>query len=225
MFFEYILSELDREKELLHSLVIVISPFDFPVNDINDIDPADIESVSVLKDGASAAVYGLKAAGGVIIITTKKGNQGDTHITYNGSVGVSMNANFPRFMDGPDFAYYYNTAQMMDQLANGTISDASQYIPYFSKENVEAMTNGDPTDGWDNVNYIKKVFGTGITNKHNVTVQGGNDKVHFFVGAGYLGQKGNIKGYNYTRYNIRANVESKIGKNLTLTAGLSGVVG
>ena len=197
----------------------------FPVNDINDIDPADIESVSVLKDGASAAVYGLKAAGGVIIITTKKGNQGDTHITYNGSVGVSMNANFPRFMDGPDFAYYYNTAQMMDQLANGTISDASQYVPYFSKENVDAMTNGDPSDGWDNVNYIKKVFGTGITNKHNVTVQGGNDKVHFFVGAGYLGQKGNIKGYNYTRYNIRANVESKIGKNLTLTAGLSGVVG
>ncbi len=131
----------------------------FPVDNINDIDPADIESVSVLKDGASAAVYGLKAAGGVIIITTKKGNQGDTRITYNGSVGVSMNANFPRFMDGPEFAYYYNTAQMMDQMANGTISDPSEYVPYFSKENVAAMTNGDPKDGWDNVDYIKKVFG------------------------------------------------------------------
>ena len=197
----------------------------FPVSDINDIDPADVESVSVLKDGASAAVYGLKAAGGVIIITTKKGSQGDTRITYNGSVGVSMNANFPKFMSGPDFAYYYNTAQMMDQMANGTISSANEYVPYFSKENVDAMTNGDPTDGWDNVDYIKKVFGTGITNKHNITVQGGNDRIHFFVGAGYMGQKGNIKGYNYTRYNLRANIESKIGKNLTLTAGLSGVIG
>ncbi|MBQ3882391.1 MAG: TonB-dependent receptor [Bacteroidales bacterium] len=197
----------------------------FPVDNINDIDPADIESVSVLKDGASAAVYGLKAAGGVIIITTKKGNQGDTRITYNGSVGVSMNANFPRFMDGPEFAYYYNTAQMMDQMANGTISDPSEYVPYFSKENVAAMTNGDPKDGWDNVDYIKKVFGTGITHKHNVTVQGGNEKLHFFIGAGFQDQKGNIEGYNYKRYNIRANVDAKIGKNLTAAVGLSGVVG
>ena len=86
----------------------------FPVDNINDIDPADIESISVLKDGASAAVYGLKAAGGVIIITTKKGDKGDTRITYNGSVGASMNANFPKFMNGPQFAYYYNLAQMMD---------------------------------------------------------------------------------------------------------------
>ncbi len=97
----------------------------FPVDNINDIDPSDIESVSVLKDGASAAVYGLKAAGGVIIITTKKGNRGDVHITYNGSVGASMNANFPQFMDGPQFAYYYNMAQMMDQLSSGAISDRS----------------------------------------------------------------------------------------------------
>ena len=67
----------------------------FPVSNINDIDPADIESVSVLKDGASAAVYGLQAAGGVIIITTRKGEKGTPRITYNGSVGASMNANFP----------------------------------------------------------------------------------------------------------------------------------
>jgi len=197
----------------------------FPVDNINDIDPADIESVSVLKDGASAAVYGLKAAGGVIIITTKKGNRGDVHITYNASVGASMNANFPQFMDGPQFAYYYNTAQMMDQMANGAIASASEYVPYFSKENVAAMTNGDPSDGWDNVNYIQKIFGTGITQKHNVTVQGGNEKVRYFVGAGYMDQSGNIEGYDYTRYNLRANIESKIGKHLTFMAGLSGVVG
>ena len=197
----------------------------FPVSDINDIDPADIESISVLKDGASAAVYGLKAAGGVIIVTTKKGNKGDVHITYNGSVGVSMNANFPEFMDGPQYAYYYNVAQMMDQMANGTISSASEYVPYFTQENVAAMTNGDPTDGWDNVNYIKKVFGTGVNNKHNLTLQGGNDKIRYFIGAGYLGQKGNIEGYNYSRFNLRANVESKVGKYLTVTAGLSGVLG
>ena len=80
----------------------------YPVTDINDIDPNDIESVSVLKDGASAAVYGLQSAGGVIIITTKRGKSGDTKITYDGQYGASMNANFPEFMNGPQFAYYYN---------------------------------------------------------------------------------------------------------------------
>ena len=197
----------------------------YPVDNINDIDPADIESVSVLKDGASAAVYGLQAAGGVIIITTRKGDKGDARISYNGSVGASMNANFPRFMNGPQFAYYYNLAQMMDQLASGAIASEEEYVPYFTQANVEAMLNGDPTDGWDNVDYIKRVFGTGITQKHNVTVQGGNDKSRYFVSAGHLNQKGNIDGYNYRRYNVRANIESRIAKNLVFQAGLSGVVG
>ena len=118
----------------------------FPVDNINDIDPADIESVSVLKDGASAAVYGLQAAGGVIIITTRKGDKGDAHITYNGSVGVSMNANFPRFMNGPQFAYYYNLAQEMDQLASGAIASEEEYEPYFSRADVEAMPS--PAASW-----------------------------------------------------------------------------
>ena len=197
----------------------------FPVDNINDIDPADIESISVLKDGASAAVYGLKAAGGVIIITTKKGDKGDTRITYNGSVGASMNANFPRFMNGPQFAYYYNLAQMMDQMASGLIASENEYVPYFSRANVEAMLNGDPTDGWDNIDYTKRVFGTGLTHKHNITVQGGNDKTRYFVSGGYMGQKGNISGYNYRRYNVRANIESRIAKYLVFNLGLSGVVG
>ncbi|MCS2866362.1 TonB-dependent receptor plug domain-containing protein [Bacteroides thetaiotaomicron] len=98
---------------------------------INDIDPNDIESVSVLKDGASAAVYGLKGAGGVIIVTTKRGQEGKSRITYNGSIGASMNANFPQFMNGPQFAYYYNMADMMDKLANGSITDMKQYTPVF----------------------------------------------------------------------------------------------
>lgn len=195
----------------------------FPVDNINDIDPADIESVSVLKDGASAAVYGLQAAGGVIIITTKKGEKGDVKITYNGSVGASMNANFPKFMDGPQFAYYYNVAQMMDQLANGEIASADQYVPYFTQENIAAMQNGDPADGWDNVDYINKVFGTGITQKHNVTVQGGTEKARYFTSVGILSQKGNIKNFNYQRYNIRSNIEGTIGKNLDYKVGISGV--
>lgn len=196
----------------------------FPVDNINDIDPADIESVSVLKDGASAAVYGLKASGGVIIITTRKGEKGKAKITYNASLGASLNANFPQFMNGPQFAYYYNVAEMMDQLASGAIANQNDYVPHFTKQQVDLMLNGDPTDGWDNVNYINKVYGTGFNQKHNVTVQGGTDKTRYFASFGYLGQKGNIDNYNYRRFNIRTNIETTIADNFVLTLGLSGVL-
>ena len=196
----------------------------FPVDNINDIDPFDIESISVLKDGASAAVYGLQASNGIIIVTTKKGASGKPKITYNATLGASMNANFPTFMDGPQFAYYYNVAQMMDQLSSGAIADDSEYVPYFTQEQVQLMTNGDPTDGWDNVNYIDKVFGTGFTQKHNITVQAGNETSKYFVSFGYLGQQGNIDNYNYDRYNVRANIESQLAKDFKFTMGLSGVL-
>ncbi len=197
----------------------------FPVSDINDIDPADIESISVLKDGASAAVYGLTSAGGVIIVTTKRGQQGKTKISYNASLGASVNANFPKFMNGPQFAYYYNVAQMMDQLASGAISSTEDYSPYFTKHQVELMLNGDPTDGWDNVNYIDEVYGTGFNQKHSVTVQGGNEKTRWFTSLGYMGQKGNIDNFSYRRYNLRTNVESDFAKNFHFSLGVSGVIG
>ena len=195
----------------------------FPVSNINDIDPADIESISVLKDGASAAVYGLQAAGGVIIVTTRKGDKGHVRVTYNGSVGASMNANFPKFMNGPQFAYYYNVAQMMDQLANGEIESSSDYVPYFTQKNIQAMREG--RDGWDNVDYVKKVFGTGLTQKHNVTIQGGMDKARFFTSVGIMDQKGNIDRFNYRRYNVRVNVEGDLSKYFSYKIGVSGVLG
>ena len=197
----------------------------FPVSNINDLDPNDIESVSVLKDGASAAVYGLAGAGGVIIVTTKRGEAGKTKVTYDASYGVSMNANFPKFMNGPQYAHYYNMAQMMDQLASGAIKDRSEYTPYYTQENIAAMTNGDPTDGWDNVDYIDKVFGTGTNQKHSVTVQGGNEKMRYFTSLGYLGQNGNIDNFTYRRYNLRANIESEFAKHFNFKLGVSGVVG
>ena len=196
----------------------------FPVDNINDIDPYDIESISVLKDGASAAVYGLQAANGVIIITTKKGQASKPKITYNATFGASMNANFPEFLDGPEFAYYYNVADMMDKLASGAIATAQDYVPYFTEEQVALMQNGDPTDGWDNVNYIDLVFGTGFTQKHNVTVQGGNEKSRYFASFGYLGQEGNIDNFNYNRYNVRTNIESELAQNFKFNLGLSGVM-
>lgn len=192
---------------------------------INDIDPNDIESISVLKDGAAAAVFGLEAAGGVVIITTKQGSLGKPEINFSNSYGISVNANFPKFMNAPQFAHYYNMADMMDKLASGAITDASQYSAIFTNDNIAKMTNGDPTDGWDNVNYIDEVFGTGINQRYNLSLQGGTENIKYFSSIGYLNQKGNIEGFDFRRYNLRSNLTADINKNLRLTFGISGDVG
>ncbi len=191
---------------------------------IDEIDPNDIASLSVLKDAAATAVYGLNAAGGVIIVTTKKGSEGKPRVTYDGSVGVSMNANFPKFMDGLQFMNYYNMADMMDQLASGQITDRSQYQPKFTPEMFQMVANNDATDGYDNYNYIDEVFGTGVTTKHTLSMQGGTDTHNYYASIGYLGQEGNIDNFDYNRYSMRFNLESKISKYWTLQMGASGFV-
>ncbi len=191
---------------------------------INDVDPNDIESVSVLKDGSAAAVYGLNAAGGVIIVTTKTGQKGKPKVSYDGQYGISVNANFPKFMNGPEYAYYYNMADYMDKLASGTVKNRQDYTPIFTKANIEAMLNGDPSDGWDNVDYIDKVFGTGTNMKHNVSLQGGTEDVSYYVGAGFMNQKGNIDNFDYRRYNLRTNITAKVSRDWTIKFGSVGTV-
>ena len=191
---------------------------------IDEIDPNDIASLSVLKDAAATAVYGLNAAGGVIVVTTKKGNKGAPKVTYDGSVGASVNANFPEFMNGLQFMNYYNMAEMMDQLANGSITSRDQYVPKYTRQMFELVANGDPTDGYDNYDYIGKVFGTGLTHKHNISMQGGTDNHNYYASLGYLGQEGNIDNFNYNRYTMRFNLDSKIAKYWTLSMGASGFV-
>ena len=182
------------------------------VRSIDDIDPNDIETVSVLKDASAAAVYGLSGAGGVVIITTKKGDVGATQIKYNGSAGVSLNANFPEFLDGPGYAYYYNRARELD-------GDE----PIFTEADVYNMIHG--YNGWGNTNWIAKTFGTGVNTNHSVTVQGGTDKVRYFASLGYMNQKGNVQNFDYTRYNARLNLEARIAKHLKFNMGLSGQIG
>lgn len=191
---------------------------------IDEIDPNDIASLSVLKDAAATAVYGLNASGGVIIVTTKKGSVGKPRVTYDGSVGVSMNANFPKFMDGLQFMNYYNMADMMDQLASGQITDRSQYQPKYTQEMFQLVSNGDPTDGYHNYNYVDEVFGTGMTTKHTLSMQGGTETSQYYASVGYLGQDGNIDNFDYNRYSMRFNLESQLAKYWTLQMGASGFV-
>ena len=180
---------------------------------INDIDPNDVASVSLLKDGAAAAVYGLEAAGGVMVITTKKGAKNSPFsITYKGSYGGSFNANFPEFLDGPGYAYWYNKALELDGME-----------PAFTQQQVEYMRQG--IKGWGNTNWVNEIFGTGTTQQHSVTSTGGSDRVNYFASLGYMDQTGNVANFNYTRYNLRSNIDAQITRSLKFTLGVSGSIG
>ncbi|MBR1574316.1 MAG: TonB-dependent receptor [Bacteroidales bacterium] len=177
---------------------------------IDDLDPNEIESISVLKDASAVAVYGFDA-GAVIITTTKRSDNQKSRISYHGTMTFSSNALQLELLDGPAYAYYYNLGRQMDG-----------NTPVFSRKMVEAMTNGDDSDGWGNTNWYKEVFGTGITHNHTISAQGGTDRINYFATIGYYKQNGNVSGYSHDRINIRSNVEAKIAKNLTLTVGLLG---
>ena len=176
--------------------------------EINQINPEDIESISVLKDASAAAVYGLDG-NTVIIVTTKRGQKGESTISYKGSYGISQNANPLQLLDGPGYAYWYNRALEMD---------GQQAI--FTADIVQKMKNEE--DGWGNTNWYNKVFGLGQNMSHTVSATGGNDNLSYFASIGMFDQKGNVDNFDFRRYTLRANLTAKIAKNLTLEVGVSG---
>lgn len=176
--------------------------------DISQINPEDIESISVLKDASAAAVYGLDG-NTVIIVTTKRGQKGASTISYKGSYGVSQNANPMTLLDGPGYAYWYNKALELDGQQ-----------PIFTSDIVQKMINEE--DGWGNTNWYNKVFNIGHNMSHTISANGGNDNMNYFASIGMFDQKGNVDNFNFRRYNMRANLSAKIANNLTLEVGLAG---
>ncbi len=189
-------------------IVYVIDGIRRTAADFNGIDPNEIESISILKDASAVAVYGLDA-NGVFIVTTKQGSTARTAITYTGSVGISQNAEQQEWLDGPGYAYWYNKALEM------------QGDPIvFTEDMVKKMMAGE--DGWGNTNWYDLLFGTGVRTHHNVSATGGNEKVRYFASIGYLNEKGNIKNFDYSRLNLRTNVDAKLAQGLTMNLGVSG---
>lgn len=176
-----------------------------------NMDPNEIESISVLKDASAAAVYGMRAAHGVIMVTTKRGSQKKAEITYNGSYTVTQNTRFPEFLNGPDYARWYNIARDLDG-----------YDPKFSEEDINRIENGDPDGIFGNTNWIDQLFkNAGGMQQHNVSVSGGNERVKYYVNGGFLDQQGIVRNTSFKRYNVRSNIDIQITDNLSLALDLS----
>jgi len=191
--------------------LVIVDGFERPFPDVNQ---DEIESITILKDASSAAVYGVRAANGVILVTTKRGTKQKPTISVNSSVELSMNANFPKFLNGPDYAYWYNKAQELDGVPEGS--------RWFAQDDIDRITNGDPQGIFGNTDWVDFLFKDyAPTYTNNISLNGGNDKVKYFVSLGSFNQNGIIDRTGYDRYNVRANLDAQVLENLSVSLNLA----
>jgi TonB-linked SusC/RagA family outer membrane protein len=184
---------------------------DFSV--LQRMDPNDIESVSVLKD-ASAAVYGVKAANGVILITTKKGKSGSLQLEYSGTMGSQVASGLPKGVDAVQYMTLANELSMHNSNGGKIVYTAADFAAY---ENGTLKS----TDVYDAV-FSKSA----LQEQHNLTASGGNNQTTYLLSVGYTQQDGLLQSGDlyYKRYNVRSNVTSKIGKDISVNLNLSGIM-
>lgn len=180
---------------------------------LNDVDPNNIKSVSILKDAASASIYGTRAANGVILIETKRGRKGELTVGYNGYVGFQKVTALPDFVDSATYATLRNEAN-----ANMNLGVA------YTDAEIEKFRNQSDPDNYPNVPHLKNLLksGSGLQVSHNFSFTGGDEKNTFMLSLGYLDQDGIVAENNYKRYNFQLNFDSQIKRNLKLTTNLSG---
>ncbi|NLM19211.1 MAG: TonB-dependent receptor [Clostridiaceae bacterium] len=182
------------------------------IGDMDDINPADIENISVLKDAASSAIYGARAANGVILVTTKKGTQNKkTNITYENYFGWQQFTNIPNYLNSFQYASLYNEARINDGLT-----------PTFTDEEIESYRNGTDPDHYPNTNWLKDVFTeSGFQQNHSITLAGGNENFLYNSSFRYFDQNGIVKGTGNERYNVRVNLTNNLGKRFRTNVILS----
>jgi TonB-dependent starch-binding outer membrane protein SusC len=183
------------------------------------LSPEDIESIEVLKD-ASAAIYGVNAANGVVLITTKKGKSGKLNITYNGSYSVEKNYPYLQPLNATQYETLYNqliTDQYLgskSQAPYGPNAPSGLPAPVYSAAQIAAAGTG--TD------WLGQIFRTGNINNQNISVNGGNEKATYYFSGGYYNENGTLKGAGLTKYTGRANLSFNLAKFLTLNTNFTG---
>ena len=164
-----------------------------PVDNLNFLAPTDIENMQILKDASSAAIYGSRAANGVVIVTTKAGKTSDAKITFNAQLSLNKVAKQIKSLNAAQYK------ELMDEIRPGAIPDGTT----------------DVIDWWN------EVYRTGITQNYQFSVSKGNDKFNYYLSAGYLDEKGVLNAAFFRRYSVRANVSDQIRKWLKVGANIS----
>lgn len=176
---------------------------------MSDLDPNDIASISVLKDAASAAIYGSKAANGVILITTKRGSTGKPKISYSGYISFQNTTETIDRLSSYEYASMYNDALKSEGKA-----------PRFTPEEIQKFKDGtDPK--YPNTNWYDLAYKTGIQHRHNINISGGNEHASYMGSLGYLNQTGVLPNAGREQFNARTNLDMKITKRLSAKLNLA----
>lgn len=179
----------------------------------NNLDPSMIESISILKD-ASAAVYGARAANGVILVTTKKGKIGAPQISYSGSFGFTDAVSHTKMLNSYEYGRLYNAVRAADP----TDITMNPLLDLYQQDELNAMRGL-------NYNLLDKYWETGITQKHSINISGASEKANYYAGISYFDQEGNLGKLDYDRWNFRAGVDLQIAKGFKASLQVSGDYG
>ncbi len=179
----------------------------------NNLDPSEVESVTVLKD-AAAAIYGSRAANGVIIVTTKRGKAGAPKFSYSGSYGVNDESYRTKMMSAYDFGMYYNIMNG----PNGANSTAGSKDNFFSADELEHFQT-------INYDWLEPAWKKSHNMRHTFNVSGGTDKATYFAGASYYTQDGNMGYLDYKKWTVRAGADIQVATGLKTGVQVSGNFG
>jgi TonB-linked SusC/RagA family outer membrane protein len=191
-------------------------------DDISEIEPNDIESVTVLKDAAATAMYGLNSANGVILITTKRGKAGNIKINYNMETTFEQPTRLPKFVDSYNYATLYSEAQLNDNPAA---------TPLYSSVDLQTYKYRSSPYLYPNVNWVDELLKkSALQIRNNINISGGGDRIAYYFSGGYLTDNGifktdkTINSYgtnsNLNVFNVRGNVDINLSKNLLFSADL-----
>ncbi len=170
---------------------------------LSDINPADIATIDVLKDASATAIYGSRAANGVLVITTKKGRKGKARVTYDGWVGFARPYNLPKLLNAEQYVAIKNEARVNAGLSAG----------FALQKNADSSTV--------NTNWYDVAYHTGTSQSHNVSVAGSTDATNYYFSTGYTDQNSFIRNNNYTRKVVRFNIDHRLLNTVHVGANIS----
>jgi TonB-linked SusC/RagA family outer membrane protein len=176
------------------------------VGSLNNINPNDVASVTVLKDAASASIYGSRAANGVILVTTRRGKNGKTVVRYNGYAGIEKAAHlFKTVTDYPTYMKLMNGIQKSDNPGNADL---------FKPETIAGWQSATDRTLFPNTDWVKTIFDQGSITSHNLSVSSGNDKTNFYLSMAYLGDKGIMESTHSKKYSLRLNLDHQLSSRI-----------
>ncbi|MBQ0068203.1 MAG: TonB-dependent receptor [Bacteroidales bacterium] len=177
---------------------------------IDTLSPDEIANITVLKDAASAAIYGVQGGSGVVLITTKQGLEGKPRITFKASVSSSKNTQFPEFLNALDYMNWHNKARELDGLT-----------PLYTDDIMLQVKNHE--NGYGETDWFGEVFsGKGISQDYNITTSGGSKNLKYFVSGGYNKNDGSVKNLSYQKYFLRSNLDFRLTDWLKMNVSASG---